>query len=199
MDVQALGRAEREALAADPATDPAVLAELAADFYLVATLATNPSTPEETLRGIYRDFPHLRPARPEQPDDRGPMSEQDAAIEAFRRRRAAAAAGYGRGRGGYAPAARPEQYVQVLDADGQAVRVPLSALGGRGTNGMAVAAFVVALLGGSALAIILGHVAKSQIARTGEGGDGMATGALVIGYLSMAVLVVLVLVALTAG
>lgn len=196
MDVQALGKAEREALAGDAATDPAILAELAADFYLVPTLAVNPATPEDTLRAIYRDFPHLRPERP---DDREPVSDQDAAIEAFRRRRAAADAGYRRRQDVYRPTYGTEQYVQVLDSDGQSVRVPVSALGGRGTNGMAIAAFVVALLGGSVLAIILGHVAKSQIARTGEGGDGMATGALVIGYLSVAVVTVLFLVALTAG
>jgi len=51
----------------------------------------------------------------------------------------------------------------------------------RPTNGLAIAAFVsvwfVSILG-----IILGHVALSQIRRSGEGGHGLAVAALVLGY-----------------
>ncbi|QFG23179.1 DUF4190 domain-containing protein [Actinomadura sp. WMMB 499] len=57
------------------------------------------------------------------------------------------------------------------------------------TNGMATAAMVCGLIGivfcgfTSILAIIFGHVAQSQIRRTGEGGSGMATAGLVMGYI----------------
>jgi hypothetical protein len=43
--------------------------------------------------------------------------------------------------------------------------------------------------------IILGHVARGQIKRTGEGGRGLATAALVIGYLQVAVTVGVIAVA----
>jgi Domain of unknown function (DUF4190) len=56
-------------------------------------------------------------------------------------------------------------------------------------NGMATASLVLGLVGffacglTSILAIIFGHLAHSQIKRTGEGGAGMATGGLVLGYI----------------
>jgi hypothetical protein len=56
-------------------------------------------------------------------------------------------------------------------------------------NGMATASMVLGLIGiifcgfTSILAIIFGHVAQSQIKRTGEGGSGMATAGLVLGYI----------------
>jgi hypothetical protein len=53
------------------------------------------------------------------------------------------------------------------------------------TNGMAIAAFVLSLFCCNLLAVIFGHMAISQINRTGEGGKGLATAALIIGYLSM--------------
>jgi uncharacterized protein DUF4190 len=43
--------------------------------------------------------------------------------------------------------------------------------------------------------IVLGHVARGQIKRTGEGGRGLATAALVIGYLQVAVTVGVIAVA----
>ena len=53
------------------------------------------------------------------------------------------------------------------------------------TNGLAIAAFVMSLLCCNVLAVIFGHIALSQINRTGEGGKGLATAALIIGYLSI--------------
>ncbi|MEV4254134.1 DUF4190 domain-containing protein [Spirillospora sp. NPDC049652] len=56
-------------------------------------------------------------------------------------------------------------------------------------NGMATASMVLGLIGiifcgfTSVLAIIFGHIAQSQIKRTGEGGAGMATAGLVLGYI----------------
>jgi hypothetical protein len=43
--------------------------------------------------------------------------------------------------------------------------------------------------------IVLGHGARGQIKRTGEGGRGLATAALVIGYLQVAVTVGVIAVA----
>ncbi len=60
-------------------------------------------------------------------------------------------------------------------------------------NGMATASMVLGIIGivfcgfTSVLAIIFGHVAQSQIKRTGEGGAGMATAGLVMGYIVTAI------------
>ncbi|WP_395111411.1 DUF4190 domain-containing protein [Actinomadura sp. SCN-SB] len=64
-------------------------------------------------------------------------------------------------------------------------------------NGMATASMVLGIIGivfcgfTSILAIIFGHVAQSQIKRTGEGGAGMATAGLVMGYIVTAIWVVI--------
>jgi hypothetical protein len=66
------------------------------------------------------------------------------------------------------------------------------------TNGMAVASLVCGLmqvfsLGITAIpAVILGHMARGQIRRTGERGDGMATAGLVLGWLGIAFFVLMV-------
>lgn len=57
-----------------------------------------------------------------------------------------------------------------------------------------VSSFFISLLG-----VILGHVALNQIKTTGEGGRGLAIAALVIGYLSMAFAVILIIVVTAAG
>jgi peptidyl-prolyl cis-trans isomerase B (cyclophilin B) len=62
------------------------------------------------------------------------------------------------------------------------------------TNGMAIAALVLAFVF-FPLGIVLGHVARGQIKRSGEGGRGLATAALILGYLQVAVIVVMVGVA----
>jgi hypothetical protein len=50
----------------------------------------------------------------------------------------------------------------------------------RGTNGFAVAALVLGLLGGVLLSVIFGIVALSQIKKRGQGGRGMAIAGLVL-------------------
>ncbi|BBA99530.1 hypothetical protein RVR_6194 [Actinacidiphila reveromycinica] len=61
----------------------------------------------------------------------------------------------------------------------------------QGTNGMATASLVCGILGtvtmgaASIPAIICGHLAKGQIRRTGQAGDGQATAGLVLGYLCL--------------
>lgn len=54
----------------------------------------------------------------------------------------------------------------------------------QGTNGMAIAALVTSLLC-SPLGIILGFVAKGQIKKTGQSGNGLATAGIVIGVVSI--------------
>lgn len=63
------------------------------------------------------------------------------------------------------------------------------------TNGLAIASLVCSLLGlfccVTALpGVILGHMATSQIKQTGEEGKGLALAGLIIGYVSMAIVVI---------
>ena len=57
------------------------------------------------------------------------------------------------------------------------------------TNGLAVASLVVGCLWvwwiGSLLAVVFGHMALNQIARTGQSGRGMAIAGLVLGYIGL--------------
>jgi hypothetical protein len=62
------------------------------------------------------------------------------------------------------------------------------------TNGLAVASLVCGLMqvffGITTIpAVVLGHLARGQIRRTGERGEGMATAGLVLGWLGLAMLV----------
>lgn len=54
----------------------------------------------------------------------------------------------------------------------------------RATNALAIVSFVGAFFV-SLVGIICGHIALSQIKRTGEGGKGFAVAGLVIGYISI--------------
>ena len=56
---------------------------------------------------------------------------------------------------------------------------------------MAIAALILVFVF-FPLGIILGHVARGQIKRTREGGRGLATAALIIGYLQVAVMVAVI-------
>ncbi len=72
----------------------------------------------------------------------------------------------------------------------------------RRTNGLAIASFVLGLLGFGLLPVIFGHVALGQIRRDGDGGAGFAIAGLVLGYLVLAsaiVAVVIVLIAVGGG
>jgi uncharacterized RDD family membrane protein YckC len=72
-----------------------------------------------------------------------------------------------------------------------------------GANGFAVAALILGILGVSVLAIVFGHIARSQIKNTGQEGAGMALAGLILGYISLAVAlagaIALVVIALTIG
>ena len=53
-----------------------------------------------------------------------------------------------------------------------------------------VACWVVVPFVGAIVAVVTGHMARSQIRRTGEGGDGMALAGLILGYIHLALVVV---------
>ncbi|MDV8021240.1 DUF4190 domain-containing protein [Rhodococcus sp. IEGM 1330] len=67
------------------------------------------------------------------------------------------------------------------------------------TNTLAIVSLVLAILGltfipllASVCAVVCGHISRGQIKRTGEGGAGFATAGLIIGYVSIALFVVIV-------
>ncbi|MGH3912531.1 MAG: DUF4190 domain-containing protein [Pseudonocardiaceae bacterium] len=62
--------------------------------------------------------------------------------------------------------------------------LPVSGRYPRPTNTLAIPALVLAFAFWP-LAIVFGHRARKQIRRTGEGGRGLATAGLVIGYLAI--------------
>lgn len=57
-------------------------------------------------------------------------------------------------------------------------------------EGLAVAAFVVSLVGVHLAGIVLGHLALARIAETGRGGRRLALAALAIGYAGLALVLV---------
>jgi hypothetical protein len=67
----------------------------------------------------------------------------------------------------------------------------------RPTNALAVvsliagiASFIFVPFIGAIVAVITGHVARSQVRRTGEGGDGMALAGLTLGYVHLVLWVI---------
>ncbi|MDR3359929.1 MAG: DUF4190 domain-containing protein [Bifidobacteriaceae bacterium] len=71
----------------------------------------------------------------------------------------------------------------LTEAPGQVVVVQAAPQ----TNPFVIASLIFGVIGGWGLAIIFGHVARSQIFKTGQGGAGMALAGLILGYLSLAV------------
>jgi hypothetical protein len=69
------------------------------------------------------------------------------------------------------------------------------------TNGVAIAALIFGIFPffGGIPAIVLGHVARAQIRRTGERGDGMAAAGLVLGYLWVAFWVLIMIIGFSHG
>lgn len=67
------------------------------------------------------------------------------------------------------------------------------------TNSLAIASLVVSLICCAPLGVIFGHMAISQINRTGEGGRGLAVAGLVIGYVGCALGVLYMIVAAGAA
>lgn len=71
------------------------------------------------------------------------------------------------------------------------------------TNGLAVASLILGILWvwwvGSVLAVIFGHVALSQIKKTGAAGRGLAVAGLVLGYIGIGTALVVGVIALAAS
>jgi hypothetical protein len=88
----------------------------------------------------------------------------------------------------------PHQHPQYAAAApvGYGYAGPLPAA--QGTNGLAVASLVLGIVWiywlGSVLAVVFGHVALSQVRRTGQGGRGLAIAGLVLGYIWLTLLVI---------
>lgn len=61
------------------------------------------------------------------------------------------------------------------------------------TNTLAILSLVLGFMGGGLLSVVLGHIAKSQIRRTRESGDGLATAGLILGYFWLLVSVIFVI------
>ena len=80
---------------------------------------------------------------------------------------------------------------------------PISVQQKQGTNGMAVASFVLSLLWmwglGSLLAIIFGAIGRKQTSESGQGGSGLATAGLVIGIVGLVGSVILTIVVIAAA
>ena len=105
--------------------------------------------------------------------------------------------GYGQhpgyGQQGYAAQPYPQQ--------------PYGGVASRPTNSLAIVSLISGICGwtvlpflGSIVAVITGHMAKRQIAITGEEGSGMAMAGLVLGYISVGLLVIgIVLFILVVG
>lgn len=85
------------------------------------------------------------------------------------------------------PSAQAAQAAPRTPASRQAGPVPGS------TDGFAIASFVCALCGLSIIPIVLGHVSLGRIKRYDLGGQAFAIIGLVIGYLTLAVIVVAVI------
>jgi hypothetical protein len=80
---------------------------------------------------------------------------------------------------------KPSAPVIGAPAEGGSPTVPTP-----GRNTFAVASLVLAVTGGSLLAVIFGHVARSQIRRSKETGRRLATAGLVLGYAGVVAAVV---------
>jgi hypothetical protein len=73
------------------------------------------------------------------------------------------------------------------------------------TNGLAVASLVLGILSwvfcgfvGGIAAVITGHMARSRIQFTGQGGDGMALAGLILGYVNIAFSILCLIILLIA-
>ncbi|MGN9774479.1 DUF4190 domain-containing protein [Micromonospora sp. H33] len=102
-----------------------------------------------------------------------------------------------------------DPYAGLKHASGQPAPDPYAAAGypppaypGYGyapqrTNSMAIVALVLSLVGIAScitapIGAILGHVAQKQIRQTGEGGEGMAKAAIIVGWILTGLLVLLI-------
>lgn len=65
---------------------------------------------------------------------------------------------------------------------------------GQRTNVLAIVSLVTSIIGLSLVGVICGHIALSQIRKSGEGGRGLAIAGLVIGYIGLVIGLILLVV-----
>jgi hypothetical protein len=63
-----------------------------------------------------------------------------------------------------------------------------------GPNGLSIASLILSILGFSIVGAILGHVALSQIKRTNEAGSGLAIAGIILGWVTFAGFLLLVII-----
>jgi len=61
------------------------------------------------------------------------------------------------------------------------------------TNTLAIVSLILSIVGVGIGGIITGHIARKQIAQTGEGGSGLALAGLIIGYVTVGIGVIVVI------
>jgi hypothetical protein len=105
----------------------------------------------------------------------------------------------------WAPPSAPPPPPPALAGAFQSAQPVVSMSQGPRTNGLAIASMVLGIVWvywvGSILAVVFGHVALSQIKRSqgAQRGSGMAIAGLVLGYIGIAVLAVVIVVAAVGG
>ncbi|MFB6610681.1 DUF4190 domain-containing protein [Agromyces sp. NPDC056379] len=62
-------------------------------------------------------------------------------------------------------------------------------------NVLSIVGFVLSLVGFNIVAIVLGFIGLNQVKKTGERGRGLALAAIIIGFVSIALIVVIFIVA----
>ena len=85
----------------------------------------------------------------------------------------------------YAPPAYPAPMAAVAPPTNQLAIVSLVA---------GIASYVMLPVIGAVVAVITGHMARSQIKRTGESGNGLAVAGLILGYVHLALGLIVLLV-----
>ena len=63
------------------------------------------------------------------------------------------------------------------------------------TNTLAIVTLIAGILGFNLIAVILGHIALSQIKKSNEGGRTLAIVGLVLGYIGLVALIIFIIVA----
>lgn len=90
---------------------------------------------------------------------------------------------YGQGYGQQSGQPYTQPYGQGYGSSPSGYEAPsYSYAGPRPTNVLAIVSLVTSLIGIGIVGIITGHIARRQIRRTGESGDGIALAGLIIGY-----------------
>jgi hypothetical protein len=78
---------------------------------------------------------------------------------------------------------------------------PMTPVYASGTDGMAIASLITALVGVPIVPIILGHMSRTRIRESGglKSGDGLAIAGLVIGYIQLVILVIVIIAIVAAA